>query len=101
MGTQWGAEKPCAPPSAQDPRMEEQDNTWAITVKHSGLQVSGKEREKEQKNTPQHSYLCKPVKSVPGVGGRGQGCCAWVGAYAKPNPPRSSSRLLIRLRSWD
>lgn len=42
-GTQWGAEEPCAPLSAEDPQMEQQDNTWAITVKHSGLQVSGKE----------------------------------------------------------
>lgn len=98
MGTQWGAEKPCAPPSTEDPKMEQQDNTWAIT---KALWPSGTWRGL-RKGTKNHSpTLCKAVKSVPGVGGRGQGRCARVGAYAKPNPARGSSRLLIRLRSRD
>lgn len=42
-GSSHGAQKPCAPQSAEDPKMGQQDSTWAIRAKHSGLQVSGEE----------------------------------------------------------
>lgn len=46
-------QRPRAPLSAEDAQMELQGNTGAITVKHSGLQVSGiKGMRKGTKNHP-------------------------------------------------